>query len=286
MYNPEVKKRKRGGYEEGDYTQYKELPASEFIQTTDPIAILGSYNRLTFDQAKNGDVALAALDKMPDTTDEIRICCGDLRVLGRKEFKTLLKWRLQVRDVFGFPSKKTAAAVVSEEVTAVDSMDEETKIQEDLQGLQDKASAKKKREKRRGNERKQKEIVRTQLNMNAPMDIGIEQRRPLGEGAMFALKALDKTEALRRIARGKMALLSAAEQIRIAIAGSGRPKRRMAKAIKRKTVWTGSSTACTTSTGNTRPSPMPNIEQSGPGRTPGRRVGGAVWERKGAGRQR
>ncbi len=87
VFNPEVKKRKRGGYDEGDYTQYKELAASEFIQTTDPIAVLGSYNRLTFDQPKNGDVALAALDKLPETTDEIRLCCADLRVLGRKEFK-------------------------------------------------------------------------------------------------------------------------------------------------------------------------------------------------------
>ena len=36
VFNPEVKKRKRDGYEEGNYTQFKEAPASEFIQTTDP----------------------------------------------------------------------------------------------------------------------------------------------------------------------------------------------------------------------------------------------------------
>jgi AdoMet-dependent rRNA methyltransferase SPB1 len=82
VFNPEVKKRKRGGYEEGDYIQFKELRASEFIQTTDPIAILGGYNKLSFEQPANGDVALAALDKMPETTDEIRTCCADLRVLG------------------------------------------------------------------------------------------------------------------------------------------------------------------------------------------------------------
>src|SRR5688572_8883364 len=87
VFNPEIKKRKRDGYDEGDYTLYKETTASEFIQTADPIAILGSYNKLTFKQPPNGDVALAALDKLPETTQEVRNCCEDLKVLGRRDFK-------------------------------------------------------------------------------------------------------------------------------------------------------------------------------------------------------
>ncbi|CAK7243019.1 MAG: AdoMet-dependent rRNA methyltransferase spb1 [Sporothrix thermara] len=209
VFNPEVKKRKRDGYEEGNYTLYKEMPASEFIQTTDPIAVLGQYNKLTFDQSKNGDVALAALAKMVETTDEIRRLCTDLRVLSRKDFKMLLSWRLRVRERFGFPTKKTAAKPLSEEAaTAVDDMDEETKIQKELQEMRDKASAKNKRKKRRDNEQKQKEIVRMQLNMTAPMDIGMEQADAMGEGALFGLKKIDKTEAMQRIARGKMATIN------------------------------------------------------------------------------
>ncbi|KAK3308851.1 Spb1 C-terminal domain-containing protein [Chaetomium strumarium] len=211
VYNPEVKKRKREGYEEGDYIQYKEIPASEFIQTTDPIAILGQYNRLTFEQAQNGDVALAALDRLPETTDEIRACCADLKVLGRKDFKLLLKWRLRVREIFGFPTKKTTTAPVVEEVAEVENMDEELKIQEELQRIKEKESVKKKRERRKENERKQKEIVRMQMHMTTPMDIGMEQEGPRGEGAMFRLKTIDQTEALRRIAKGKMAMLAEAE---------------------------------------------------------------------------
>lgn len=105
VYNPEVKKRKRDGYEEGDWTQFKEVSASTFIQTNDPIAILGSSNKLSFAQSPNGDIALAALDKLPETTPEIRRCCDDLKVLGRKEFKLLLKWRLRVREIFGLSTK-------------------------------------------------------------------------------------------------------------------------------------------------------------------------------------
>ncbi|RSL94174.1 AdoMet-dependent rRNA methyltransferase SPB1 [Fusarium oligoseptatum] len=207
VYNPEVKKRKRDGYEEGDYIQFKEMPASEFIQTTDPIAVLGSYNKLTFQQPLNGDVALAALDKLPETTPEIRNCCDDLRVLGRKDFKLLLKWRLKVREIFGFKTKETTTEE-PEEVAEVESMDEELKIQEELQAMKDRENSKKKREKRKENEKKQREIVRMQLNMTAPMDIGMEESGPIGEGAMFSLKKVDKTDAMRRLNRGKMAIVA------------------------------------------------------------------------------
>lgn len=209
VYNPETKKRKRDGYEEGDWTQFKEVSASEFIQTEDPLAILGGCNRLSFVQPPNGDVALAALDKLPETTPEIKTAADDLKVLGRKEFKMLLKWRLRVRTIFGFGTKKEDKP--AEEVAEVESMDEELKIQEELQGLKEKESNKRKRERRRENERKRKEIIRMQMNMMTPMDIGMEQDGPMGEG-MFRLKSIDQDEALRRISRGKMATLTKAEK--------------------------------------------------------------------------
>ena len=214
VYNPETKKRKREGYEEGDYLQYKETTASEFIQTADPIAILGSYNKLSFKQPPNGDVALAALDKLPETTQEIRTCCNDLKVLGRRDFKLLLKWRLKVREIFGFSTKKDAKKEedAAEEVAEVESMDDELKTQEELQAMKDREDAKKKRAKRRENERKQREIVRMQMNMISPMDIGMEEAGPMGEGAMFSLKKIDQANALKRLAQGRMSVLSASDQ--------------------------------------------------------------------------
>lgn len=81
----------------------------------------------------------------------------------------LLKWRLKAREAFGMPTKNTKKPELSEEVAEVESMDEELKIQEELQALKDKDSAKIKRERRRENEMKQKDIVRMQLHMVAPM---------------------------------------------------------------------------------------------------------------------
>ncbi len=211
VFNPEKKKRKREGYEEGDWTQFKEVPVSEFIQTTDPIAMLGSLNKLSFEQKPNGDIALATIDKLPETTKEIRDCCADLKVLGRADFKRLLRWRLRVRDIFGFSTKKKEEEKAAEksqegdEVAEIEDMDEEMKLQEELERLKDKDSKLKRKQRRVENERKQKEIVRMQMNMTTPFEIGLEQAGPMGEDSMFALKAIDRAGALSKIAKGKMA---------------------------------------------------------------------------------
>jgi AdoMet-dependent rRNA methyltransferase SPB1 len=220
VFKPEVKKRKREGYEEGDWTQFKEVPVSDFIQTTDPIAMLGGLNKLSFEQKPNGDIAVATIDKLPETTKEIRDCCADLKVLGRADFKRLLRWRLRVREIFGFATKKTKAqeeekakeAQEGDEVAEIESMDEEMQIQEELERLKEKDSKARKKQRRAENERKQKEITRLQMNMATPFEIGLEQAGPTGEDSMFALKAVDKAGALNKIAKGKMAQVVEREQ--------------------------------------------------------------------------
>lgn len=196
VFNPEKKKRKREGYEEGDYTQFKEIPVTEFINTTDPIAILGSYNKLSFQQPPGGDLALSTLDRLEDTTDEIRTCCEDLKILGKKEFRNLLRWRLKVREKFGLVvKKKIPQEDEGEEVAEIAPMDEELAIQEELQRMREKESARDKKERRKENEKKRKEIVRMQMHMTTPMDIGMEQIGPGGEDTTFSLKKVDRANA-------------------------------------------------------------------------------------------
>jgi AdoMet-dependent rRNA methyltransferase SPB1 len=208
VFNPEKKKRKREGYEEGDYTQYKEISVTEFINTTDPIAILGTYNRLSFQQSPSGDLALATLARLEETTDEIRLCCEDLKVLGKKEFRNLLRWRLKVREKFGLSVKrKQPKPEEAEEVTEIAPLDEELAIQEELERLRDNANAKKKKERRKENERKHREIVRMQMNMITPMEIGMEQNGPVGAEALFELKTVDRANASDKITAGKSANL-------------------------------------------------------------------------------
>ncbi|OJJ50951.1 hypothetical protein ASPZODRAFT_148337 [Penicilliopsis zonata CBS 506.65] len=206
VFNPEKKKRKREGYEEGDWTQHKEISVTEFINTTDPIAILGTYHKLSFDQSPGGDLALATLGRLEETTDEIRTCCEDLRVLGKKEFRSLLKWRIKVREKFGLVVKKGQATKdEAEEVAEVAPMDEELAIQEELQRIRDQENSRTKKERRKENEKKRKEIVRMQMNMTTPMEIGMEQGGLGDEDSVFSLKRVDRLNARAAMVSGKEA---------------------------------------------------------------------------------
>ena len=217
VFDPEKqsRKRKRQGYEEGDWTQFKETSVVDFIQTTDPIETLARMNKLSFEQNPdgNGDLALKTLEMLPETTREIRDCCADLKVLGKKEFRALLRWRLKVRDRFGFTTtKKTeveekqrqGVAGDEDEKAEVRPMDEELKLQEELKELKERGDKQKRKERKKDNERKHKEIIRMQMNMTTPMELGMEQTGPSGEDAMFSLKMADKAGPLARLARGKM----------------------------------------------------------------------------------
>ncbi|KAJ5401883.1 Ribosomal RNA methyltransferase Spb1 C-terminal [Penicillium crustosum] len=166
VFNPEKKKRKREGYEEGDYTQHKELPVTDFINTTDPISILGAYNKLSFQQPPGGDLALSTLERLEETTDEIRTCCEDLKILGE-----------------------------AEEVAEVAPMDEELQIQEDLIRMREAQTAKGKKERRKENEKKRKDIIRMQMNMTTPMEIGMEQLGMGGDDSTFTLRRVDRENA-------------------------------------------------------------------------------------------
>ena len=224
VFNPEKKKRKRDGYEEGDWTQFHEASASEFVHTQDPIQMLGSLNRLHFNQEGNGDIALAALDRLPETTQEVRECCKDLKVLGRKEFKLLLRWRLKARTRFGLRQKKesqpasvkeaeAAGDEACEEGVTVESMDEEMRLREELQTMREASDKIKRKARRRENEQKQKDITRMQMHMTTPSDIGIDAGGPDGSYATFRLKDVDKAGDVRRqILRGRMVTEANAER--------------------------------------------------------------------------
>ena len=48
VFHPEKKRRHRDGYADGDYTLFKAISATDFVRGHDPIAILGTINKITF----------------------------------------------------------------------------------------------------------------------------------------------------------------------------------------------------------------------------------------------
>lgn len=49
VFQPEKKRRHRDGYNDGDYTLFSTCPISKFVREADPIAVLGSVNKIAFE---------------------------------------------------------------------------------------------------------------------------------------------------------------------------------------------------------------------------------------------
>ncbi|KAI8143270.1 Spb1 C-terminal domain-containing protein [Fennellomyces sp. T-0311] len=196
IFRPEKSKRQREGYEEGNYTLHKKVDAMEFIKASDPVVFLGTYNQIVFES----DEARALLKK-EITTEDIRVNCEDLKVLGKRDFKELLRWRSAIREEYKLDKKETTEEVVVEE----DPLDEDEQLELELENLSKEEAAKRKRAKRKANEKKMKDIHRMQLNMTAPTEIGIDQMGADGE-SLFSIKKIDKETALSRLQKGDMSI--------------------------------------------------------------------------------
>ncbi|WVQ71638.1 AdoMet-dependent rRNA methyltransferase SPB1 [Cryptococcus sp. DSM 104548] len=191
VYNPEKKRRHREGYAEGDYTLHHTASAADFVKGQDPVLLLGGMNKIEFltDEEKGWL-------KSRHTTPDIVANCSDLKVLGKGDFKALMKWRLALRLELGLDVKADTVADATEEVV-VEPMDEEEQISEELQRLRDAKSAKAKRERKRANEKKAKDLLKLQLNMTAPEDLDTHDLALQGEEEIFDLEE-NENEARRQ----------------------------------------------------------------------------------------
>ncbi|KAG0708967.1 Spb1 C-terminal domain-containing protein [Suillus ampliporus] len=170
VFQPEKKRRKRDGYDDGDYTLFKKASASDFIRSADPVAVLGLVNKITFELQEEKEWL-----QLDITSLEVQASCEDLKVLGKGDFKNLLKWRSALRQEIGLDVKAKDAQDLIETVEITDDVDEEQQIRNELERLNVEAAGRAKRERRRANEIKTKTIQRMQLQMTAPLDIGLEQ---------------------------------------------------------------------------------------------------------------
>jgi AdoMet-dependent rRNA methyltransferase SPB1 len=90
---PEKKRRKRDGYDEGDYTLHKTISAIDFIHNPDAVSLLGTANQITFGTSDEKEWL-----KLGITRPEIKANCDDLKVLGKGDFKSLIRWRSALRE--------------------------------------------------------------------------------------------------------------------------------------------------------------------------------------------
>ncbi len=163
-----------------------------FVTTQDPIQMLSTTSKITWSDEESRKLRVKEL-----TTKEIVACCEDLKVLGKKDFRNLLKWRLAIRGDLGFSAKPDNEEEPTETVTIT----EDDQIDADMARMLAQDAASKKRERRKLNERKQKEVVRMQLGMLTPHELGMEQDA-MGEDEIFGLKQTQRNGVLSDVLTG------------------------------------------------------------------------------------
>nr|XP_014353184.1 PREDICTED: pre-rRNA processing protein FTSJ3-like [Latimeria chalumnae] len=204
------------GYAEGDYTLFHRFTVMDFIKAENPVDFLNKANEITFENKE--------FENHPATTSEIRECCKDIKVLGRKELRFLLNWRRNLRrflakklkeqvkeldtqislsseeeeesseEESGKPKKDSAAKDEKEEE------EEEEELEQKLAELKADEVAELKRKKKKILKERRKLRERAELKMDLP-GVSIADE---GETGMFSLKSISQTKLLNEITKGDM----------------------------------------------------------------------------------
>lgn len=92
VYHPEKQKKAKAlGYPENDYTLHHKIPVGEFIAAENGVDILQHASEIIIDDEE------ILNDKK--TTNEIKECCKDIKVLGRKDLRMILAWWKAMKDL-------------------------------------------------------------------------------------------------------------------------------------------------------------------------------------------
>ncbi|WZZ79535.1 hypothetical protein YC2023_100107 [Brassica napus] len=144
-------------YEDGESILRKVASAADFIWSENPLEILGTVTCISFD-----DQASLPLKEHDLTTEEIKILCDDLPVLGKNDFKHILKWRMQIRKALT-PEKKEVAKK-EPDVGKEDEENEDNRLLSELEELTNAADRKKKQAKKLLAKRRAKDKTRKATN--------------------------------------------------------------------------------------------------------------------------
>ncbi|CAO2645772.1 pre-rRNA 2'-O-ribose RNA methyltransferase FTSJ3 [Lemmus lemmus] len=200
------KKPKAEGYAEGDLTLYHRTSVTDFLRAANPVDFLSKASEISIDDEE--------MAQHPATTEDIRACCQDIKVLGRKELRSLLNWRTRLRRYVAKKLKEQAKALdislssgeeeeedepIAETKQASEE-EEEEQLNRTLAEMkaQEVAELKRKKKKLLREQRKQRE--RVELKMDLP-GVSIADE---GETGMFSLRTIRGQQLLEEVTQGDM----------------------------------------------------------------------------------
>jgi AdoMet-dependent rRNA methyltransferase SPB1 len=185
-------KRHRTGYDESlGILLTNSASVSEFVSSKEPIQMLTNINKLIFTDQCN------AFKDNAYTSDEILNCFKDLRVLGKVDFKKILKWRDRVREALLNSAKETGGSLNNESEQhdkVVDDRDEDEIIIEEISKMREKIFQNERREKKKDRKVAAKERDRRSLGMHDANGLDIfaaEDVELFGLDKKTSLKELD-----------------------------------------------------------------------------------------------
>ncbi|KAF7239199.1 pre-rRNA 2'-O-ribose RNA methyltransferase FTSJ3 [Varanus komodoensis] len=213
------KKPKAEGYEDGATVLYNRCKLTDFLKASNPVDFLAKASEIVLDDEE--------LKHHSATTEEVRHCCQDIRVLGRKELRALLNWRTKLRRFLVKKLKEQAKETdinlssgeegeEEEEETQPrrtdpgnqgedEDDDDEKKEAEELElklaELKAEEIAELKRKKRKILRERRRQRERVELKMDLP---GVSVADD-GDTGMFSLRAIGKSQLLHEVVQGDMA---------------------------------------------------------------------------------
>ena len=105
MKNLKAAKRNRAGYQDGNLTMFRRISVLQFCRSPRPVAMLVENSQISCDirdiqpdsSQQDAPAIRELICDMPETTDDVMHCLEDVKVLARRDFKLVLKWRAAAR---------------------------------------------------------------------------------------------------------------------------------------------------------------------------------------------
>ncbi|KAM9849087.1 pre-rRNA 2'-O-ribose RNA methyltransferase FTSJ3 [Aulostomus maculatus] len=202
------KKPKAEGYADGDLTLFHSCTVTAFLKAENPVDFLGKASEISFD---NPD-----LECHRSTTDEIKECCRDIKVLGRKELRLLLNWRSKLRRYLAkklkeakqldqeinlsSDEKESDSEGEADQKKEEDEDKEEEEMERTLAEVKAEEVAELKRKKKKLLKERRKQRERVELKMDLP-GVSIADTN---DTSLFSLTTIKKKKALADISKGDM----------------------------------------------------------------------------------
>ncbi|KAM8924345.1 pre-rRNA 2'-O-ribose RNA methyltransferase FTSJ3 isoform 2-T2 [Pelodytes ibericus] len=204
------KKPKAEGYAEGSTTLYHRASLLDFLKAENAVDFLSKTSEITLDHPE--------LEKHSATSDDIRECCRDIKVLGRKELRSLLNWRSKLRRYLARKLKDESKGQ-GKEIDLSSGEEEEgpgsgaENAEEDENEELDRKLAEVKAEELAVLKRKKKQLLKVQRRqrerVELKMDLPGVSIADEGETGMFSLRTIGKSELLQTLSRGDMSVADA-----------------------------------------------------------------------------